>query len=669
MKSANNAWVKWLILGILAIVIVCCCCAVLTTYFGARSFIDGNWQKETLAPEDTQAQVITDMVEPDDAPVDELLRTYDTLPSAIIPPADPTDLAFRLGRKPNLDRRKTDPPAQLQVGKKETFWVFNQETNEIISKDATLRMISPHVYFWVQDGKVYNSRDLEKLVNTFEDQIYPSTRRIFGKEWEPGVDNDEHIYILYTDGVGDGIAGLFSSDDSLLKAVNSYSNEHEMFYLSENQDLSAAYTYGVLAHEFNHMILWNQDVNEDTWVAEGLADLALFIGGYNEGGFDRIFSQDPDIQLNTWPEESEAQDAHYGASFLFTTYLFSRFGEKFIQEIMTTPENGLEGIQAVLSRMHRAESSKSNLESVEQVFGDWAVANYFNITSLENGRYSYSTDYRIPSFPDTENSDCPADWQPRTVHQFGTDYIRLNCNGDLTLEIQGDSTVNLIQGLEEDGNHFFWSNRADSSQTSFTREFDLPEGMDSIWLDYRVWYDLEEGFDYGYLMVKMDDSNWKILDTPSCSSDDPVGANLGCGYTGSSGGWLEERVDLSRYAGKKITLQFISLTDSAVNNQGILIDDIEIPVLEYQADFESGNGGWDAKGWSVVQNKLPQTFEISIIHNGESPSVERFSLTEGQTLNTGIKFQPGEDVTLVVSGTTRYITTPANYRFRFTPTP
>ena len=107
------------------------------------------------------------------------------------------------------------------------------------------------------------------------------------------MDNDEHIYILYTDGVGDGIAGLFSSDDSLLKAVNSYSNEHEMFYLSENQDLSAAYTFGVLAHEFNHMILWNQDVNEDTWVAEGLADLALFIGGYNEGGFDRIFSQEP----------------------------------------------------------------------------------------------------------------------------------------------------------------------------------------------------------------------------------------------------------------------------------------------------------------------------------------------------------------------------------------
>ena len=99
-------------------------------------------------------------------------------------------------------------------------------------------------------------------------------------------------------------------------------------------------------------------------------------------------------------------------------------------------------------------------------------------------------------------------------HQFGTDYIRLNCNGDLTLEFQGDSTVNLIQGLEEDGNHFFWSNRADSSQTSITREFDLPAGMDSIWLDYRVWYDLEEGFDYGYLLVKTDDSDWKILDTP-----------------------------------------------------------------------------------------------------------------------------------------------------------
>ena len=167
MKSANNAWVKWLILGIVAIVIVCCCCVVLTTYFGVRGFIDGNWQKEMLAPEDTQAPVITATVEPDDAPADEVVRTYNALTSALIPPADPTDLAFRLGRKPNLDRRKTDPPVQLQVGKKETFWVFNQETNEIISKDATLRMISPHVYFWIQDGKVYNSRDLETLVEYF----------------------------------------------------------------------------------------------------------------------------------------------------------------------------------------------------------------------------------------------------------------------------------------------------------------------------------------------------------------------------------------------------------------------------------------------------------------------------------------------------------------------
>ena len=60
-------------------------------------------------------------------------------------------------------------------------------------------------------------------------------------------------------------------------------------------------------------------------------------------------------------------------------------------------------------------------------------------------------------------------------------------------------------------------------------------------------------------------------------------------------GWKNAWISAS-YAGKKITLQFIALTDSAVNNQGILIDDIAIPAIEYQADFESGNGAVGCQG-------------------------------------------------------------------------
>ena len=80
-------------------------------------------------------------------------------------------------------------------------------------------------------------------------------------------------------------------------------------------------------------------------------------------------------------------------------------------------------------------------------------------------------------------------------------------------------------------------------------------------------------------------------------------------------GWKNAWISAS-LPGKRSTLQFIALTDSAVNNQGMLIDDIAITAIGYQADFESDNGGWDARGWSVVQNKLPQTFEVSVIHNG-----------------------------------------------------
>ncbi len=673
MKIKRQNRSKWLILGIIGLVIFCCCCGAIISYYAFKTFIDELTQQTALIQNNSLFQdqnlIITATSQPKSEPLNQAKLTYHAISNSVIPPADSTETAYRLGRIQSLDLKKVEEPELYQVGDEVSFWVLNQETDEISNKTAYLRMITPHAYFWIEKSRVYNSQDLQSLARTFEDQIYPMTKDFFGSEWNPGVDNDEHIFILYTDGVGDGIAGMFSSDDSLQQTVNIYSNEHEMFYLSGTQQLSDPYTYGVLAHEFNHMILWNQDLNEDTWIAEGLADLASFLNGYDAGGFDQLFAANPDLQMNIWPEDADAQDAHYGSSFLYIAYLYSRFGEKAIQELMKAPANGLDGVDEVNSMLGLFDPEMDFPLTAEKIFGDWAVANYLNDPAIDDGRYSYQLNYAVPTFPDTEISDCPLDWQQRSVNQFGTDYIRLDCNDELTLEFQGDNTVSLIQGLEDGDNHFFWSNRADSSQTTITREFDLPVSEDPIWMDFRVWYDLEDGYDYGYLFAKTDDSPWQILETPSCTHGNPVGANLDCGYTGTSGGWLDQRVDLSDYAGKRVDLQFVVITDSAVNTQGILIDDISIPSINYHTDFENDTGGWEASGWALVQNALPQSFQVSLVRTGDSPRVDRYSLNEGEKLETTIHFNPGESVTLVVSGTTRYINTPADYQFRFSQMP
>lgn len=669
--NENRSRLGWIV-GVIALVLLLCCCGGGAI---ASAVVWNNYQAITDVFTPTTSPITTleptQQSEKPPVPLPKLETPAEATLAAIlgedIPQNDPVATAFRLGWIDDLSRMKPGPAEVFEVGDSKDFWVLNQDTSEMFLKNAVVRKVTPHAYFWVQSGRIPNMRDLNSLAETFENEIYPTTRRYFGNEWDPGVDNDPHVFILYTDGLGEEIAGMFSNEDSLMKTINSYSNEHEMFYLSGGERLSDPYTYGVLAHEFNHMILWNQDANEDTWMAEGLADLASVLNGYDAGGFDEIFAAQPDLQLNTWPEDSAEQDAHYGSSFLFLEYLYSRFGEDFIKRLMTAPQNGFEGIDTALGELTIEAGGSGSTLSSEKVFGDWAVANFLNDPRAAEDQYAYPNDLALPAFPLTETSDCPGDWQVRSVAQFGTDYLQANCSGDFILEIDGDETVKLLSGLEINSNHFFWSNRSDYSQTTLSKGFDFTGFEGPIWMNYRAWYDLETDYDYAYVMASEDGEHWTVLNPTTCTEEDPVGANLGCGYTGQSDGWVNEEVDLSGYAGKAVTLAFVVVTDSAVTNEGLAIDDISIPGVSYQSDLEHDAGGWGTEGWVRVQNALPQIFEISVIRPGEPPAVERFSLTGGSPLRIPVNFNQTGSIDLVVSGTTRFVTSPADYRFRFIP--
>ena len=65
-----------------------------------------------------------------------------------------------------------------------------------------MQYVTPHVYFWVEDGVNYNEGEMKSLVDAFEAKDVPHQPGIFGSEWSPGIDGDEHIYILYARGIG-----------------------------------------------------------------------------------------------------------------------------------------------------------------------------------------------------------------------------------------------------------------------------------------------------------------------------------------------------------------------------------------------------------------------------------------------------------------------------------
>ena len=597
--------------------------------------------------------------------------TLNTLENAVVPNNDLLDLAKRLQGKENIPQTVPPPAVPFKVGDTQQFWVTNVDTNESFQVSTTLRYLGDHIYFWIEDGVKYSDKDLKKLGDTFDQHIYPTDREFFGSEWSPGVDGDPRLYIILAKNLGSNLAGYFSSTDEYSPEAHKYSNAHETFMLNaDNVDLGDEFTYGVLAHEFQHMIHWYRDRNEESWLNEGFSELAAFLNGYGgKGGFDWVYSQNPDLQLNDWPNDPNATTPHYGAGFLFVTYFLDRFGEDATKAVVANPQNGMVSVDAVLVDIGAKDPVTGKQITADDVFGDWVDANFLNDPSVGDGRYTYHNYTDVPSFSETETvSSCPLSTQTRDVSQYGVDYIGIDCRGSYTLNFTGATQVGVLPEDAHSGKYAFWSNKGDESDMTLTQTFDFTNQSGPLSINYWTWYDLEKDYDYLYLEASVDGNQWEILKTPSGTDQDPSGNSYGWGYNGTSNGWIQETVDLSQFAGKSVTLRFEYVTDAAVNGEGLLLDDISIPEIGYQSDFENDNGGWDPAGFVRIENVLPQTFRLSLISKGKNTTVQTIELNSDQTAS--IPVQIGGDVNevvLVVSGTTRFTRQTAQYQFSLQP--
>ncbi len=643
---------------IIGIVVVLCCICVLVGGMGGYIYYTFNQISSTGFPtlpsvDNTTPTEAPEVTRP---PVDSIsTETLDILESSIVPPNEPKELACRLDKICDIPDVMATSALPRVVGDTDNFWVTDVGTNENTEISATLRYVTPHVYFWVQDGVTYDDGEMKALMDAFENKIYPTNREFFGSEWSPGIDGDEHIYILYSRGLGSSIAGYFSSADSVHPLVHEFSNAHEMFlFNADNTFLGEEFTYGVLAHEFQHMIHWNQDLNETSWLNEGSSELAAFLNGYDPGGFDWLYINEPDLQLNDWPNDQDATTPHYGAGFLFMTYFLDRFGEEATQALVKDTANGLDSVEDVLREINATDPATGQPISADDFFMDWAVTNFTLDASVGDGRYIYTNYPGANRASATETIySCPQSSLTRDVHQYGVDYIAIECEGDYTLSFTGSTVTGLLPADPYSGEYAFWSNKGDESDMTLTREFDFTNVSGPIELSYRTWYDIETDWDYLYLEVSEDGETWQIITTPSGTATDPSGNSYGWGYTGVTNDWIEEKVDFSQFAGKKISVRFEYVTDAAVNGEGLLLDDVKVDVAGYSSDFEADDGGWIAEGFVRVQNVLPQTFGLALIKTSDS-SVTMIPVNADQTAEISISLKPGEKIYLVVSGTTRF---------------
>ena len=591
-------------------------------------------------------------------------ETLEVLNENIVPINDPIDLVGRLGGKPGVPDTLIDENAPYNVGAQKDFWVSNTDTNENFQISATLQYVGDNIYFWIEDGVRFNQSDLDRLASTFDQEIIPTNREFFGQEWNPGVDGDSRFYVLYAGGLGNSLAGYFSSADELHPDAHPFSNAHEMFLLSsDNVPLNDSYIYGTMAHEFQHMIHWYQDKNEESWVNEGFSMLAEHVNGYDTGGFDWEYMRNTDMQLNDWGGDVGQNGPHYGASFLFMVYFLDRFGEDATKAFVSHDENGFASLDAVFAELNIQNPTTGKLYTGNEFFADWVVANMLQDTGIENQRYDYIS-YSPYSIDNTKTYyECPTTITG-DVFQYGVDYLSLACPGSYTVEFAGSEVVSLLPfNHPSSGENFFWSNLGDESNMRLTREFDLSQVSGLVELRFNTWYDLEEDYDYAYISASVDGTNWDILNSQNCTRLNPSGNSYGCGWNGQSDGWIDEAVDLSQYAGEKVTVRIDYVTDAAVNGKGMAIDDLRLDAVGYASDLESDEGGWLAEGFVRVQNTLPQSFSVSVIHAGNQPKVEQYQLEAGEKLTLDVEIGNSfDEVILVISGTTPVTREKATYQ-------
>jgi hypothetical protein len=509
-------------------------------------------------------------------------------------------------------------------------------------RDATYRTVRAELLYanellemWFESTAGVDRDTLQSMADQFADSIVPELWEAFGREWSPGVDGSPRIAVLHLEFLEEA-AAYFSSNDEFPTEIESQSNQREMLYISlDSVELDSERYLSVLAHEFQHLIQWNNDPNEESWLDEGLAQIAERLADSSTETTDQWFLSQTDIPLNSWPANISEALPHYGASYLYSLYLWERFGSDVIQRLARHPLNGLAAVRDLLA--------VDGVDS-DRVFGDWAVANYFDDVELEDGRYGYAREQLRPACPREQIWELPANLSG-SMPQYSARYLIFRGEGRIGVQFQGETNLGPVPPGSRGGQSIWWSNRGDSIHTTLTRDFDL-SGLNQATLEYTTWFDIEAFRDSGYVTVSTDGGqNWQFLEAGQMWS-----GSEGPYYSGVSGGaarpkWITDTVDLSPFAGQSVLIRFEYVGRSPFAGHGWAIDEIRIPELGYLHDAETDDGGWEAQGFVRTAFDLPQRWELHLIHGG---MVERLRVRQDGLASSRITLEPGRDEAVLV---------------------
>jgi len=339
----------------------------------------------------------------------------------------------------NINSILAAPAAPAIIGQIDRFFIHIPPA----SIKAKCIAVGVHCYIYIDETvqDMLTDNEAEAVADTFDTKIYSEVHHWMGSEFQPGLDRDNKITILFHD-VGMNMSakdygGYFSPTD--LHPTHPTSNRRDILYLDIYQfkQRSRHTFYSSLAHEFAHLVNWYQNggTTDQRWLEEGIASLAewgvygtvhtLFVDGY---------LAEPSISLTT----ANTFESYYGAAFMFLLYLYENHGGiDFIRQLAAEDTLGLPAIDISLGN-----------NNIVDIFLYWSTANWLN--NPVNGKelsYQYlprrkvtKPTPRITHYP-TTSADIPID-------SWGVKYILFqNLPENLELTLISNNTSKLYANI------------------------------------------------------------------------------------------------------------------------------------------------------------------------------------------------------------------------------
>jgi hypothetical protein len=338
-------------------------------------------------------------------------------------PSAPTTFAMR--HHPVLDRNEAavrkdlaDHPeilASMKLAKK-TAWNFTVGSaktwygddlvnNTRYQVPSTCRAVGTNCYVFVENtswtgGKVTQAA-VDSVVANFNSRtpanpsqgIYATDVAAFGNP--PDVDSDAKVIILILDildgydGSGGFVTGYFYSFNEVPSSTPGYStsNQAEIFFIDCNP-LQMGTAWGLLqgvstlAHEFQHMIHFNYDPSELTFINEGCALLAEVNCGYplyDQSGY----VNETNMYLFNWRTGQDAVLNDYSRAARWTLYMRDQLGIGFFKQLVGSTQQGIAGVNAACAAVGTARRFPDMLS-------DWFFANILDDAAV-NPKYAYAS--------------------------------------------------------------------------------------------------------------------------------------------------------------------------------------------------------------------------------------------------------------------------------------